>query len=227
MSIILKKSQYLVALFSTLNLQDSVRINKNIQETEHLLKTVSEKVRSLMSEQNVHVEDLLAEKCMVLTRFYLSDETTQLEYFLDKEILGAFLQSLPMAEATIFKQHLSYALVSLSLPDNELQNVMESEGLLDDNEESDNVVDFEVERAQLHHLHKLQRLSEKADASQEADYESCYYQLIAEDNSLAIHTEFKEGDLLYCELSPLMQVKAQNLLKEMAKASLTNVAQVS
>lgn len=223
MSIILKKSQHFVGLFKSLNLQDKVLINKNIEETEHLLKTVSEKVRKLMSEQNVHVEDLLAEKCMVLIRFYLADSATQLEYFLDKKMLAAFFQSLPMAEATILKQHLSYARASLSLPNSELQDAMASEGLLD-NDEVDNVVDFEKERVQQHYLLKLQRLSEKTQQVKEADYETCYYELNEEQGGLVAHIEFKQGYLLYCELSPLMQIKAQKLIKESAKKALSNMA---
>lgn len=223
MSIILKKSKHLVELFKSLNMQDSVLINKNIEETEHLLKTVSDKVRKLMSEQNVHVEDLLAEKCMVLIRFYLADEATQLEYFLDKKMLAAFFQSLPMAEATIFKQHLTYARATLSIPDSDLQSVMESEGLLNQATQ-DNVVDFEKERVQQHYLLKLQRLSEKTQETKEADYEACYYEILEGENNLVVHTEYKKGYQLYCELTPLMQIKAQKLIKESAKKALSEIA---
>lgn len=232
MSLILKKSQHLITLFKGVNTQDSFTINKNINELEHLLKTPSETVRKIMAKQNVYAEDLLAEKNLVLTRFYLSDEQTQMATFLDVELLALFFKALPMAEATIFKQYMRNAQSVLPLPDIKLQSALTLEGLNDegeldvvdtemsDSEETDNIVDFQAGYAQHNYLHKLQHLSDSLEVSDEADYEAHYYALEKTANlegdqveQLVVKAEYESGLMLYCELSPLMQIKAQKLFK--------------
>lgn len=233
MSLILKKSQHLIALFRNVNTQDSFTINKNINDTEHLLKTPSEIVRKIMEKQNVYAEDLLAEKNLVLTRFYLSDEQTQLTTFLDCELLALFFKALPMAEATIFKQYVMNAKKVLPLPDIKLQSTLVLEDLnaedeLDDieMESIDNIVDFQAGFAQQSYLHKLQNLAENLSSADEEDYQSCFYALEKVTNvdgdivpELVLKAEYEVGYLLYCELSPLMQMKAQQLSKSIAPDS--------
>lgn len=224
MSLILKKEQHFISLFKALNLQERLLINKNINDAVHLLKIAPDKVRQLMAEQNVHVEDLLTEKCMPLIRFYLSDDKTQLQYFLDSKQMVLLFKALPMAEATIFKQHLSYGQAMMALPDNDLQALLASEGLITNTEETKgvgNVVDFQGEHV---HLHKLQKLTDSDNSSNRGSYDVCYYGVNKQEESLTIHTDYQEGFLLYCELSPLMQIKAQQLFKETTCITLSSTA---
>ena len=238
MSLILKKSQHLIALFKGVNTQDSFIINKNINDTEHLLKTPSDAVRKIMEKQNVHAEDLLAEKNLILTRFYLSEDQTQLSTFLDCELLALLFKALPMAEATIFKRYVLHAQAVLPLPDIKLQSSLVLETLntdadLHENniERIDNIVDFQTGYAQQTYLHKLQSLADSLYSPDEGDYEACFYLLEQVANpegqmisTLVIKSEYEEGAMLYCELSPLMQMKAQQLSKETNFKSLSATA---
>ena len=227
MSLILKKSQHLMVLFKSLTLCETLIVNKNINETEYLLKVPSKKVRQLMAEQNVFIEDFLADRCVALTRFYLSDDKTQRKYFLNSERLALFFTELAMAEATIFKQHLKRAKDSLILPDITLQNLFEYEGtihLLNTEYETRlDITDVKTGYQQQTYLQNLQNLAANINYGEEKDYKSCFYELQVTENdkakglscsTLIPKFKYKDGLIFYCELTPLLQLKAQQLFKK-------------
>ena len=220
MSILLKKSQYLMTLFSDLSYQDNVIINKNINDTVYLLKVASTKTRQLMAEQNVPIEDLLADKCLPLTRFYLSDEQTQIAYFLNSERLALFFSALPMAEATIFQQYVIRAKNSLILPERQLQ---QSSGVGDVTSFSLTSDEYDEGYQQLTYLQSLQNLIKVVNVETEVGYKGLFYSLQSlkssseeVDTRLLVYSEYQENLLFYCELSPLWQLKAQQLFAEQA-----------
>jgi len=220
MSILLKKSQYLMTLFSDLSYQDNVIINKNINDTVYLLKVASTKTRQLMAEQNVPIEDLLADKCLPLTRFYLSDEQTQIAYFLNSERLALFFSALPMAEATIFQQYVIRAKNSLILPERQLQ---QSSGVGDVTSFSLTSDEYDEGYQQLTYLQSLQNLIKVVNVETEVGYKALFYSLQSLKNSseevdtrLLVYAEYQENLLFYCELSPLWQLKAQQLFAKQA-----------
>ncbi|MBB1271937.1 hypothetical protein [Psychromonas sp. SR45-3] len=216
MSILLKKSQYLMTLFSDLSRHDNAIINKNIDDTLYLLKVVSTKTRQLMAEQNVPIEDLLADKCLPLTRFYLSDEHSQLAYFLNSERLALFFSALPMAEATIFQQYVIRAKKSLILPERQPSSGVEDLTYFSTSFEEDN-----EGYHQLTYLQSLQNLVKVVSANSEVDYKALFYDLQSFkksngkiDTRLLVYLEYQDNLLFYCELSPLWQLKAQQLFTE-------------
>jgi len=235
MSLILKKTQHLTLLFKSLTLRDALIVNKNINETEYLLKVPSKKARQLMAEQSVPIEDLLADRCMALTRFYLSDEKKQLKYFLNSERLALLFTELPMAEATVFQKYLRQAKDSLTLPDIPLQNLLQSEGLInqldaeDELEIMQDLTDLKIGYQQQTYLQYLQRLAATTNDSEEKNYKNCFYELqvtsVEVDNgkehlnsTIISHSKYQQGLAFYCELTPLLQLKAQQLFKKLNKA---------
>lgn len=224
-----------MVLFKSLTLGEALVVNKNINETEYLLKVPSKKARQLMAEQNVSIEDLLADRCMGLTRFYLSDDKTQIKYFLNSDRLALLFNELPMAEATIFKQYLKRAKESLIFPDISLQNLLQPEELINQlNTEQQLEVMKELKGIKIGYqqqtyLQKLQSLAETINYSEEQNYKNCFYQLQVSSldienekehsNSIIIpHCQYQDGFAFYCELTPLLQLKAQQLFKKAKKA---------
>ncbi|MDA7747240.1 hypothetical protein N8878_07925 [Psychromonas sp.] len=230
MSLLLKKLQYLTTLFKNVSAKDAYIINKNINDTEHLLKLPTSNVRRVMAEQKVQMESLLAEKCIPLTRFYLADEKKQLQYFLHSERLAAFFMDLPMAEATIFKHQLTQAQATLPLLDIESQasltfdelNQQEQALALDvGHSDVDNIVEFKIGYEQQTYLQKLKNLAGIIDSPVEREYESSFYEIELnekDEKNLLVYADYHDGCMLYCELSPLMQIKAQQAFKANSKA---------
>ncbi len=205
-----------MTLFSDLSCHDNAIINKNIDDTLYLLKVVSTKTRQLMAEQNVPIEDLLADKCLPLTRFYLSDEHSQLAYFLNSERLALFFSALPMAEATIFQQYVIRAKKSLILPERQPSSGVEDLTYFSTSFEEDN-----EGYHQLTYLQSLQNLVKVVSVNSEVDYKALFYDLQSFkksngkiDTRLLVYPEYQYNLLFYCELSPLWQLKAQQLFTE-------------
>lgn len=237
MSLILKKTQHLTLLFKSLTLRDALIVNQNINETEYLLKIPSKKARQLMAEQNVPIEDLLADRCMTLTRFYLSDEKKQLKYFLNRDRLALLFTELPMAEATVFQKYLRKAMDSLTLPDIPLQNLLQSEGLINQRYEEDefeiieDITDVKISYQQQTYLQYLQRLPATINDYEEPSYKNCFYELQVtsvqvdkakeQTNSTIIpHCKYQQGFAFYCELTPMLQLRAQQLFKKLKRAEI-------
>jgi len=220
MSILLKKSQYLMTLFNSLSYQDKLIIDKNIDYTVYLLKVASKKTRQLMAEQNVPIEDLLADKCLPLTRFYLSDEHSQIACFLNSERLALFFSALPMAEATIFKQYLMRAKRSLTLPERQIQ---QSPGVGEFRFFSPASDAYDEGYQQLTYLQSLQNLIKVVSSDSQIDYKALFYDLQSFKKSngqietkFLVYHEYQDNLLFYSELSPLWQLKAQQLFSEQA-----------
>ena len=230
-----------MSLFKSLTLGEALIVNKNINETEYLLKVPSKKARQLMVEQNVTIEDLLADRCMALTRFYLSDDKTQIKYFLNSDRLALLFNELPMAEATIFKQYLKRAKESLTLPDIYLQNLLQSEELINQlNAENQLEViqggeGVKIGYQQQTYLQNLQNLAATINYSEEKNHKNCFYELrrtsvdVENENenskgkehsnsTIIPHCKYQDGFAFYCELTPLLQLKAQQLFKKPKKA---------
>ncbi|TEW54399.1 hypothetical protein E2R68_08990 [Psychromonas sp. RZ22] len=206
MSLILKKLDYLNILFKTFSNQQLTIVNHNINVTKHLLKQPTDKMKRLMAEQNVMIENLLSDKCLALTRFYLSDEVIQREYFLNREALALFFEALPMAEATIFKQYIERAQMLLSNAHELVLHEFNSE-----------LAEPIQEGADWVYLQKQQTFTKKArlGAAFDKHYKAYFYELrqVNENGDMKLfkHKEYHEGFLFYCELLPLMQIKAQQL----------------
>lgn len=205
MNILLKNKKTLIKLFATFSEQELLSVNQNLIASWHLLSLPPTKLLNAMDAEQVDIELFLGNKCLPLVRFYLSDTQTQKALFLSTELLSQLFIALPAVEAVIFKRLICKAQEvseSLSKEANTLKKM----------EKVDLVIKFTDFKANNRRSHTRESLTELAET--EKQYLNCFFylregnvEIVPEGNPIDIDT------LLYSELSPLQQLKAQKLFK--------------
>jgi len=206
MSFLLKNRETLTCLFKTFNLQEILQVNQNLKQTWHLLNIPPPALLIAMEKEQVSIDTFLGNKCLPLIRFYLADRERQKAVFLSTDLLSALFVSLPAVEATIFKQQIQRAQLTVQQANLAISLLLDNESLDTELEKIDAVI-------QLNHYQKdKNKLVNKQDDKLK-NYLNCFYYLQA--GELFVGESGKKIDnnlLLYSELSPLQQLQAQKLV---------------
>lgn len=207
MSFLLKNKETLTQLFSTFSLREVLQVNQNLSASWHLLATPPEQLLVAMKAKQVEVEHFLGKKCLPLIRFYLADESQQKSLFLSMELLGELFTSLPAVEAVVFKDQIHAAQLAVQESNQALSSLLSSQQLEKRVDKRDPIV-------QLNHYQTSPKQSLSLLAEQDKEYLNCFYYLQAGELYVAASGESIDSDmLLYSELSPLQQLKAQKMFQ--------------
>ena len=211
MNILLKNRETLTHLFSTLSLSEVLSVNQNLNASWHLLALPPAQLLKAMKEKQVNIEHFLGSKCLPLVRFYLADQQSQKQVFLNAELLALLFTSLPAVEAIIFKGQIHKAQLAVQHASQALSSQLSDEYLTKKVEIKDPVIVFNgfLSSNKFSAKKSLIQLQET-----EKQYLNCFYYLKAGELFIAVEGESLDVDmLLYSELSPLQQLKAQKLFK--------------
>lgn len=203
MNILLKNKEALIHVFANFSEQEFLEVNQNLIASWHLLKVPPTQLLNAMAVKNVDIELFLGKKCLPLVRFFLSDKASQKALFLSPQLLAELFMALPPVEAVIFKRLINKA--------QQLSKSLFSEANVQKRKEKVDLViqftDFQSRHKKSHTTESLNQLAEI-----EKQYLNCFYYLregklsvVPEGDSIDVDT------LLYSELSPLQQLKAQKL----------------
>jgi len=219
MSILLKNRDTLTELFNTFSLQDILQVNKNLDISWKLLATPPKQLLDAMKMKQVNIECFLGKKCLPLIRFYLADKQQQKSIFLSSELLGQLFVSLPAVEASIFKGQVQRAQLAVQQTNQALSSLLCSQDLTAQLNKSDAVV-------HLNHYQSNGKQSLSLLAEQDKEYLNCFYYQQAGELFIAKTGEVIDSDmLLYSELSPLQQLKAQQMFdKKVEQVERLNVS---
>ncbi|PKF62626.1 hypothetical protein CW745_04175 [Psychromonas sp. psych-6C06] len=211
MSFLLKNRETLTQLFSTFSLQEVIMVNQNLSASWHLMTLPPAQIITAMQEKQVSIEQFLGKKCLPLIRFYLADKETQKALFLSEEQLSKLFISLPAVEAMVFKEQIQRAQLAVKQTNQALASLLSTQEQSCESlsmvSRKDPIVQFNQYQAQ-----QKQSLAKLAEADKQ--YLDCFYYLQGgELHIVAQRQELESNMLLYSELSPLQQLKAQELFK--------------
>ena len=127
--------------------------------------------------------------------------------FLSMELLAELFTSLPTVEAVIFKAQIHAAQFSVQETNQALSLLLSSQDLDKRVEKRDPVVQF-------NHYQTSPKQSLLLLAEQEKEYLNCFYYLQAGELYIASGENVDSDMLLYSELSPLQQLKAQQMFDQ-------------
>ncbi|WP_022940230.1 hypothetical protein [Psychromonas hadalis] len=205
MSFLVKNRDTLTQLFSTFNLQEILLLNQNLNSSWHLLTSPPAQLLLAMKERQVNITCFLGKKCLPLIRFYLASQQSQKTTFLSMELLTTLFISLPAVEATVFKAQIQKAQYALQQTNQALSELLSGQ-VLKSSEKSKLVVQF-------NHYQSNNKPSLTQLAEMDKKYLNCFYYLQAGDIFVVAEGQGIDVDmLLYSELSPLQQLKAQQLV---------------
>lgn len=212
MHILTKNKDTLSHLFTTFSLQEVFTVNQNLSESWDLLIMPPEEIIRVLEANKIAMESFLSTKCLLLSRFYLSESEQQKSVFLSKDELGKLFSGLPAVEAFVFKQQIIRALDKAKKSNQAILDYLQGKAPSPEQPPVLHLTDYPKKNDML----KIQRLNKLSE--NQNDFLECFYYL--QDGELYIsdnQTDSVHEVLMYDELSPVQQVAAQKLFQQTEK----------
>ncbi|GLS89153.1 hypothetical protein GCM10007916_02200 [Psychromonas marina] len=203
MSYLLKNRTALIDLFTHFNLLEQQQVNQNLNSALPILMPPAEQLRAVLEKNNVGTEYFVSKQCLPLTRFYLAEKAQQKALLLSKERLADLFVSLPIVEATLFKQQIQHAQSAQQQREYPAHLLSANMTHID---KAESAVQFNHRQ-----FNRVQPLDKYCGSDRK--YLNCFYYLQAGELFVVHETLTTETSLLlYSELSPLQQLQAQKLV---------------